>query len=318
MDVLPFNPYQRAESIIKDEKNNKDTTEVIKHLNAEKDKIDNGIGILDAEEFLASNDRELVKQKDVKGSHSGWWEQDDVRISDVIKSDSKPKDVEISVIRKGSPKPLKFKLERRTFTVESVTSNVLEADNLGYIKLNCIAKTTGDELQKALSSLKQKNVKGLILDMRDLAGGSVESAIAVAKPFLGTNRIMTTVLHSHGKQTAIHMPSVPTEDRWDAPIIVLVNNGTASMAEVIAAALKENLSAKLVGEKTYGDFTETTVIDQKDGSAIVMTTGAFLTSKGGNYNGKGLPVDVVVASTASGDPQLKEAARLLAGGGIKD
>jgi carboxyl-terminal processing protease len=86
------------------------------------------------------------------------------------------------------------------------------------------------------------------------------------------------------------------------------------LPEILAAALKENAGAKLVGEKTYGDLSAITIIDLVDGSAVAMTTGAFLTGKGGNYNGKGIPVDVEVAS-AKDDPQLKTALRLAAKGG---
>lgn len=284
--ILPFNPFQRAESIIKDEWNTRkmEQSEVKKHLKAEQERVEKGIGIVEAENLLVSD-----------GS-----------------GDEKGKPVEVAVMRKGSTEPLKMKVERRTFTVTPVTSSTM-ANGVGYIRINCLASTTADDLQKSLADLRGGDAKSLVLDLRNLAGGSLSDAVAVAEPFI-PGKTLAVELRSRGRKNQVNVPGQKANVKWDAPVVVLVNGGTARMPEIVAAALKENLGARLVGEKTYGDFATTTMIDQRDGSAFVMTTGALLTSKGGNYEGKGLPVDVATAS-ASPDQQLKAAVKLAANGG---
>ena len=282
-DVLPLQPYQRAEEMVKDERT-KSSLELRKDLEAERKRIENGIGIFDAEDLLVSDPNENEK-----------------------------KEVELTVVRQGSPKELQLKVARQLFSPTPVESSIFENGTVGYIKVNCIARNTGERLADALKNLRSENVKGLVLDLRNLAGGEVSSILKIAEPFL-SGKILAIEMKSRGRREQIQVPVASTEERWTKPIVVLVNSGTARMPEILAAALRENIGAKLVGEKTYGDFSAITLIDQADGSAVAMTTGAFLTGKGGNYNGKGVPVDVEVAS-AKGDPQLKTALKLAAKGG---
>ena len=101
-------------------------------------------------------------------------------------------------------------------------------------------------------------------------------------------------------------------DAWRKPVVLLVDHSTVRAPEIFAASLKENGVAKLVGEQTYGDFVDNTMIDLSDGSAIVMKTGKYVTGKGLDYNGKGLPVDV---QATSADGQLRAAVKLLSGVG---
>lgn len=286
--VLPFDPYQKASEMLKDEwaKRTKDQSQVRKDIESEKKRIDNGVGILDAERMLTSD-------------------------SDA----EKDRAVELTVLRKGSAKPLKIKVTRESFSAEPVASSVLDG-GAGYVRVNCISEATGEQLAAALDDLRGKQVKGLVLDLRNLAGGDVDAVVEVAKPFI-PGKSLGTEVRSRGRRTRIDVPATAEVQKWSAPVVVLVNRGTARMSEVLAASLRENSGAKLIGEKTYGDFSATTVIDQRDGSALALTTGLFVTSKGGNYNGKGLPVDVEVASAQTGDPQLKEAAKLAASGGSR-
>ena len=119
------------------------------------------------------------------------------------------------------------------------------------------------------------------------------------------------LVRSRGRKSPLEIPEQDNGQVWTKPVVVLVNRGTARTSEVLASVLKENGVARLVGEKTYGDFVQTTLIDQIDGSAILMTTGKYLTGRGGNYSRMGLPVDVAVAAGPPGDPQLVEAVKLL-------
>ena len=266
-----------------------DQSEVRKRLKVEQKRIEDGMAIFDAERLLTADPAERDKDAGRK--------------------------VELTLVREGSTTPIKVKLERQTFSVAPVTSSLLEGDTVGYAKISCLSRSTGAELESALAELRSRNVRSLVLDLRNLAGGEVDTTAEVAKPFLAGKRALGIEVRSRNRRSVIAIPQAAEADRWKTPIVVLVNAGTARMGELLAAALRENRGARLVGERTYGDFAETTLIDQRDGSAVLLTTGALLTSKGGNYSGKGLPVDVTVASTAQGDAQLKEAVRLAATGG---
>lgn len=282
-DVLPLQPYQRAEEMVKEERT-KNSLELRKDLEAERKRIENGIGIFDAEDLLASDPGENEK-----------------------------KEVELTVIRQGSTKELTLKVVRQPFSPIPVESSTFENGTVGYIKVNCIARNTAEKLADALKNLQSESVKGLVLDLRNLAGGETDSILKIAEPFL-SGKIMAIEMKSRGRREQIRVPAASAGEQWTKPVVVLVNSWTARLPEILAAALKENAGAKLVGEKTYGDLSAITIIDLVDGSAVAMTTGAFLTGKGGNYNGKGIPVDVEVAS-AKDDPQLKTALRLAAKGG---
>ena len=206
------------------------------------------------------------------------------------------------------PRDIKVKVEPKAFTVIPVASSVIDG-GYGYIKINCFSESAGGQFGDALKELESKNVKGLVVDMSNTAGGELDSVRQVAK-WLAPGRILGTVVESRGRKQIVRIPEAPAGQVWRGPLVVLVNKGTARVSEVLAAALKDNSLAKLVGQKTYGDFAYSTLVDQADGSAVIITTGAFLSSKGVNYSGKGVPVD---ANAAAGDP-IKEAVKILDGG----
>ena len=279
--VLPYDPYQRANKIVKDARNQKkEITELRKVLEAEEKRIDGGISIPDAEDMLISE---------------------------------KSKSIELTVARKGTAKQIKIKIDPAEFTVDPVTSSVIEDGKYGHIEINCFSDSTGQKFGSAIDELNAKDVKGLVLDLRNVSGGDIDATIQIAKRFI-PEKTLAVLIKSRNRQSKINIPSAEANELWTKPVVVLVNQGTARMPEVLASALRDNNAARIVGEKTYGDFSHATLIEQKDGSAVLMTTGVFQTAKGKNYNRIGLPVDVGVASAASGDAQLKEAVKLLGGG----
>ncbi len=274
--VLSFDPYQRVSEYIKEARNKKADREMLqKEYEGEQKRIENGIPILDAENLLASEDK---------------------------------KSIELTITRQGAPKDIKVKVEPKAFTLSPVASSVIDG-GYGYIKINCFSENAGGQFGDALRDLKSKNVKGLVVDISNTAGGELDSVRQVAK-WLAPGRTLGTVLESRGRKQVVRIPDAPADQVWRGPLVVLVNKGTARMSEVLAAALKDNSVAKLVGQKTYGDFAYSTLIDQADGSAVIITTGGFLSSKGVNYSGKGVPVDT---NAATGDP-IKEAVKMLDGG----
>ena len=278
-DVLPYNPYRKAEEMVKESmKKPAQKTQLKKTIDAEAERIKTGIPILEAESLLVSEDT---------------------------------KEVELSVVRKGSPRPIKLKITPRSFSVVPVTSALIEKDNLGYVKINCFSTAAAEQFRNAVRELKSKGAKGLVLDLRNLAGGTIDTAVEIARPIL-PGRPLAVERLSRGRKSTIKAPECSPEDAWRGPIVALVNTGTARMAEVLAAALRDGASAKLVGEKTYGDCSVVTILEQRDGSAVSMTTGVCVPVRSADYQGKGLAVDVNVGSAGSGDPQLKEAVKVLA------
>ncbi len=283
--VLPFNPFQKVNALAKTEENrNAWSPELKKKIEAERKRIEGGIPIMEAENKLMSEDKgELL----------------------------------LTVVRKGAAAPIKVKITPRELKIEPVAASVIEDGKLGCIRISCITPQAGEEVATALSRFRDARVEGLVIDLRGAVGGQVQSMLDVAESFAAGKKIATLV-RSHGRRSAITAPAGDESKPWNGPITVLVNRGTTRMAEVLAAALKDACGAKLIGETTCGDLNHVTLIEQPDGSCITLTTGVFLTSKGINYNAKGLPVDVKVASTSTGDSHLKEAVKLLtAAGGSK-
>ncbi len=279
--VLPLDPFQRANEIVKEDRGKK-ISDIRKHLSAEEKRIKSGMPIVEAENTLVT--------------------QDD-------------KEFELTIARKGSSKEIKVKVQPGRFQVDPVNVKLLAGDNLGYVKINALTASTGKAFQDAIRQVKSGGAKGLIIDLRSVAGGGLEFAREVAGPVIG-GRTLAIERRSRGRRLPLKVADHPVDDSWNGPIAVLVNGGTARMSEVLAAAFRDGASAKLVGEKTHGDLSEATVLDQKDGSAVIMTIGEFLSPKGIAYNGKGIPVDVQVASSAA-DAQLEKAIKLLSSAGDK-
>ena len=278
--ILPFDPFQRANEFLKDARTKKTEQNVLrKQLEGEQKRIENGTSILDAESKLDSADG---------------------------------KTVELAIARKGSAKEIKIKLQMSEFAVEPVASSMVGDGKYGYIKINDFSEATPQQFAEKISSFKSNGAKGLVLDLRNLAGGQEESVLQTAK-YIAPEKILGILQKSHNRRSPVNIPTSPAKDVWSGPVVVLVNDGTAKMPEVLASALKDHGVARLVGEKTYGDFTYTTLIDQADGSAVEMTMGKFLTSRGKDLNGQGVPVDIEVSAANSGDAQLDRAIKLLSG-----
>ena len=275
--VLSFDPYQRLNEIMEQRPRKvADYSEWEKRFEAEKEIVDNGIAVFDAEDLLSSEDS---------------------------------KTLELTILSVGATEEAKVSVQPGAFTLEPVTQKV-EAGNYAYVRINCFCTETGEQFAEAMRGFDSKGLNGLVLDLRNVSGGDMGSALQVAKWF-APGKKMATLLRSRNRKTTLDIPDLGDDHVWRRPVAVLVNRGTARTPEVLASALKENGVARLVGEKTYGDFLQTTLIDQLDGSAILLTTGKYLTSRGGNYWKTGLPVDVAVAAGPTGDPQLDEAVRLL-------
>lgn len=203
--------------------------------------------------------------------------------------------VTLSVLRVGWKDPRAFTLVRAQVKQQSVTWRVLEP-KLGYLQISRFVEATGADVAAALTQLKAQNALGsLILDLREDPGGIVDQAILVADQFLDSGTIVTI----RGRQGSIETQTAHKGGLGvGVPVTILVDQGTASAAEILSAALRDHGRAKLVGQPTYGKGTVQTFYDLEDGAGLKLTTARFLTPKGNSLESKGLIPDVIVDAFA--------------------
>jgi carboxyl-terminal processing protease len=210
--------------------------------------------------------------------------------------------VKIGILRQGNAEPLQFTLKRSRVELHSVKSQMLEP-GYGYVRIAEFSETTGDDVEKALADLRKHNgkpLKGLVLDMRNNPGGVLESAVAVADAFLDKGVIVTA--KGRTPESKFEMDATPGDDMSGAPIVVLVNGGSASAAEIVAGALKDHHRAVLMGRTTFGKGTVQTVVPLSDNRAIKLTTSLYYTPSGVSINHKGIAPDIELPRDA---PQPK-------------
>ena len=234
-------------------------------------------------------------------------------------------DVTVGVLRDGEEKPLHFALTRSEIQVKTVRSEYL-GGGYGYIRLTGFSDRTAADMTDAAIALQNqadRQLKGLVLDLRNNPGGVLDSAVDVADAFLdhglivrGTGRIRDSRFEHY---------AVEGDVLRGVEMAVLVNAGSASASEIVAGALKENDRAHLVGETTYGKASVQTVMPLTAGRAIKLTTARYLTPSGRSINGIGIEPDFVVHArnpreqfgrargyiAADDDNQLQEALRVI-------
>jgi len=199
--------------------------------------------------------------------------------------------VSVAVLRAGWKEPRAFILVRAQVKLPTVRQRVIEK-GIGYLAIARFSEATSADTAAALAQLRQQNALDvLVLDLRNDPGGLVDQSIAVADLFLDAGTIVTI----RGRQGSVetqraHKGGVAT----NVPIIALVDQGTASAAEILAGALRDHGRAKLVGTKTYGKGTVQTFFDLEDGAGLKLTTARFYTPKGNSLESKGLMPDVIV------------------------
>jgi len=215
--------------------------------------------------------------------------------------------VKLTILRDGETK--EYVITRANIVKYSVSTRMLDG-NIAYVRISSFETNTGDEFQKELRNLEMKGVKGMIIDLRNNGGGVVDSGEKVADLLLPECTIVYLV-NNKGEKTAATSDGAAT----DIPYVLLVNEGTASTSEILAAAVKDNGGGKIVGTKTFGKGVVQSVIPLNDGSgaAIKLTTSQYLSPNGNVINKKGVDPDYVVELKPgdSRDYQLDKAQELL-------
>ncbi|MGH7068048.1 MAG: S41 family peptidase [Acetobacteraceae bacterium] len=212
--------------------------------------------------------------------------------------------ITLTIKREGVNKPIEVKLTREIVHIQIVHQRLF--GDIGYIRLAEFDETASAGIRNAVKKLEQEShgaIKGYILDLRNNPGGLLDQAVAVANDFMSKGEIVST----RGRHAA-------DDQRWDAtpgndvigkaPLVVLVNDGTASAAEIVSGALQDNRRAVILGERTFGKGSVQTVIPLPgDNGAIRLTTARYYTPSGRSIQGLGIIPDIKVAETRA--PELQ-------------
>jgi len=180
-------------------------------------------------------------------------------------------------------------LERRSVDLRPVRTKRLRDDShtIGYLRITQFSESVPKKVEEALQELKEKEVEGLILDLRNNSGGLVSSGIAVADSLLSEKPVVETKDRNGIKDAIISQK----ETSYDGPMVTLVNKGTASASEILAGSLQDNGRSILMGDQTYGKGLIQSLKSLGENSGVAITVASYLTPKGNNIQGQGITPD---------------------------
>ncbi|MGR9051679.1 MAG: S41 family peptidase, partial [Gammaproteobacteria bacterium] len=201
-------------------------------------------------------------------------------------------DIVLTIVREGEEAPLKINITRDVIKVKSVKNKLLEK-NYGYVRISSFQSRTGDSLKKALETLEEENegkLKGLVLDLRNNPGGVLNAAVAVSDMFLENGLIVYT--EGRIENSEMRFNATPDDLLGGAPIVVLINSGSASASEIVAGALQDHKRAVIMGEKSFGKGSVQTVLPTSNGGAVKLTTARYYTPSGRSIQAEGIEPDI--------------------------
>ena len=202
-------------------------------------------------------------------------------------------DIILTVVREGSSKPLKFTVTRAVIKIQSVKQKLLDP-NYGYVRITQFQSGTTKNLQAAIKKLEAENkgvLKGLILDLRNNPGGVLNAAVGVSDAFLNKGLIVYT--EGRVADSKLKFSAAPGDLLNGAPMVVLVNGGSASASEIVAGALQDHKRAVVMGTKTFGKGSVQTIVPVSNGAALKITTARYYTPDGRSIQAAGIAPDIV-------------------------
>jgi carboxyl-terminal processing protease len=201
-------------------------------------------------------------------------------------------EITLTIVREGQEAPLKLTIMRDVIQITSVRSRILEP-GFGYVRVTQFQSRTASSLSEALDKLREENheaLKGVIVDLRNNPGGVLTGAVEISDLFLDDGTVVYTEGRSTGsKQT---FKATPGDALDGAPLIVLVNGGSASASEIVAGALQDHRRAIIVGEPTFGKGSVQTILPLSNGSAVKLTTARYYTPNGRSIQAEGIVPDI--------------------------
>ncbi len=202
--------------------------------------------------------------------------------------------IELTIVREGLAKPLDITIVRDVIRIQSVRSRELEP-GFGYVRISAFQGRTGDDLVDELEKLKtgaNGSLKGLILDLRNNPGGILGAAVAVADAFMDSGKVVYT--EGRVNDAKLEFSATPPDLIDGAPLIVLVNEGSASASEIVAGALQDAKRAVLMGRKTFGKGSVQTILPMNNKAAIKITTARYFTPNGRSIQARGIEPDITI------------------------
>lgn len=202
--------------------------------------------------------------------------------------------IELSVIRDGEEAPIEFKLKRAIIKVKSVKSHLLEP-GFGYVRISTFQSKTPRHLSKAITQLVEKNsapLNGLIVDLRNNPGGVLNAAADVSDLFIEKGKLVYT--QGRSDDSYFEFNATPNDILNKAPIVVLINTGSASASEIVAGALQDHKRAIIMGEKSFGKGSVQTIQELRSGGAVKFTTARYFTPNGRSIQAEGIVPDIVL------------------------
>lgn len=211
--------------------------------------------------------------------------------------------VEVTILREPESRFFEVALTRAIIKIRSVKGAKMVSDRIGYVRISEFQDNTPRDLEKVLKELESKELDGLILDLRNNPGGLLDVAVEVAQMFVEPGKL---ILSTKGRVKSQNMEFISRAklSHLAYPMVILVNGGSASAAEIVAGALRDHKRVILMGTKTFGKGSVQTVIPLKDGSAVRLTTSLYYTPSGLAIHGKGLIPDVVVEEKPKGEKEF--------------
>src|SRR6056300_1447737 len=224
--------------------------------------------------------------------------------------------INVQILRKGKDTPFDVIITRAQIKSQSVKAKLIQED-YGYLRVTQFQERTGEDVAKSINKLFAENKKplnGIILDMRNNPGGLLNAAVAVSAAFIPEGEL---VVYTEGRarDSKMHLTAIPENFVRDpknnyieklpseikkTPLVVLVNNGSASASEIVAGALQDHKRALIVGTKSFGKGSVQSILPMNNGTAIKLTTARYFTPKGRSIQAKGIDPDIIVEDGFSG------------------
>ena len=213
--------------------------------------------------------------------------------------------VNLTVLRDSEKKLLDFKITRDIIKIQDIKHVRILEDGIAYIRLTEFRENTSGELNKALGTLSKEGMKALILDLRNNPGGLLDVAVKVTGKFLAPNKM---IVYTKGRQPDqnLEFSSDAKNAILDLPLVILINEGSASGSEIVAGALQDYKRAIIIGTKSFGKGSVQTVIPLNDGSALRLTTSHYFTPSGKIIHGKGVTPDILVELSKDSNDKPEE------------
>ena len=202
--------------------------------------------------------------------------------------------VQITVIRKKAKKPIVFDIKREIIVAKGIKSKLFN-DDIGYIRLSSFQSNSTNHVKNAIYALSKESknsLSGLILDLRNNPGGVLGTAVGISDLFLKKGKIVYT--NGRTLNSKLEYFATPQDILEGTPLIVMVNEGSASASEIVAGALQDNKRAKILGAKSYGKASVQTIQELSDGSALKLTTARYYTPMGRDIHKHGIDPDITI------------------------